>query len=154
MTRGDGAGWSSFAVPFQRWILCQISETDTLVRSFGPSTWWYIWHDFGTRTSKFHPAAGFNLMRNIIPKGFWAQNTPGRSRSAAFLIRALWFSLSLLVTWWKSNCGGTHWKPAFSREKDESQWFPLPAAVGGGRTWGFRRLNFRFFGANVDQFRF
>ena len=38
---------------------------------------------------------GFNLMRNIIPKGFWAQNTPGRSRSAAVLNRALGFSLSL-----------------------------------------------------------
>ena len=77
----------------------EISETNTLVRSFQPSTWCYIWHDFDTITSEFHPAAGFNLMRNIIPNGFWPQKQSGTSRSAAFLNRALWFSGWLLTYW-------------------------------------------------------
>ena len=33
----------------------------------------YIGHDFGTITSEFRDVAGFNLMRNIIPKGSWPQ---------------------------------------------------------------------------------
>ena len=39
--------------------------------------------------SEFHPAIHSYFMRNIIPKGSWAQNSPGTSRSAAFCIGAL-----------------------------------------------------------------
>ena len=49
----------------------------------------YIGHDLGTITSEFLPATHSYFMRNIIPKGSWAQNSPGTSRSAAFCIGAL-----------------------------------------------------------------
>ena len=85
MTRGDGAALGLLLQSLE----VEISETNSLVRSFEPSTECYIWHDFGTITSKCDVVAGFNLMRNIIPKGFWPQKQSGTSRSAAFLNRAL-----------------------------------------------------------------
>ena len=44
-------------------------------------------HNFGI--SSCGRVAGFNLMTNIIPKGFWPQKQSATSRSAAFLNRAL-----------------------------------------------------------------
>ena len=93
LTRGDEAALGLLLQYFEFGTIWRKVHSDS--GSFQPSTWCYIWHDFDTRTSKFHPATGFNLMRNIIPKGFWPQKQFRTSRSAAVLNRALWFSASV-----------------------------------------------------------
>ena len=144
LTRGDEAGLGSFAL-LSSAEFCGGNLWNWLIGSTHFSLrWCYIWPDLGTITFESLSVAGSYFPASIIPKGSWAQNSPGTPRSAAFCIGAVWFSWLLLLLLWLTEGNpkpdDSLWKPAKAGKMMTLYWIQFR---GTPRKVGFSPINSR-----------